>query len=99
MKFIAGSLSLVILLFSISVFAQNDEKYIIHIKKTPTPIKLDGLLDEGSWQQSDLAKDFFLNQPFDTAFAGLQTEVKILFDDNFIYVGAKIIVRIISFLL
>jgi len=89
MKFIQGILPLVFLLLSSAVFAQNDEKYIIHIKKTKELIKLDGLLDEAVWQQSDVAKDFFLTQPYDTAFAGLQTEVRILFDDNFIYVAAR----------
>ncbi|CAH0996562.1 hypothetical protein EMA8858_02694 [Emticicia aquatica] len=67
---------------------QEDDKYSIHIKKTKTPIKLDGLLDEDSWKSADLAKNFFLNRPYDSSFAKLQTEVKITFDDNFIYVGA-----------
>ena len=68
---------------------QDEEKYNIHIKKSKTLIKLDGLLDEDSWKTADIAKDFFLSRPYDSSFATLQTEVKILFDDNFIYVGAK----------
>ncbi len=71
-----------------NVNQENDDKYTIHIKKTKTPIKLDGLLEEEAWKSSDIAKDFFLNRPYDSAFASLQTEVRILFDDNFIYVGA-----------
>jgi hypothetical protein len=67
---------------------QDDEKYNIHIKKSKTPIKLDGLLDEDTWKSADVAKNFFLNRPYDSSFATLQTEVKVLFDDNFIYVGA-----------
>ena len=67
---------------------QEDDKYSIHIKKSKTPIKLDGLLDDDAWKTADLAKDFFLSRPYDSSFATLQTEVKILFDDNFIYVGA-----------
>jgi hypothetical protein len=67
---------------------QEEEKYNLHVKKTKTPIKLDGLLDEDSWKTADIAKNFFLNRPYDSSFAKLQTEVKILFDDNFIYVGA-----------
>jgi hypothetical protein len=66
----------------------NDDKYNLHIKKTKTPMKLDGLLDEDAWKSADIAKDFFLSRPYDSSFASLQTEVKILFDDNFIYVGA-----------
>ncbi|WP_435357297.1 DUF5916 domain-containing protein [Emticicia sp. SJ17W-69] len=67
---------------------QEEDKYSIHIKKSKTPIKLDGLLDEDTWKSADVAKDFFLNRPYDSSFAKLQTEVKVLFDDNFIYVGA-----------
>ncbi len=66
----------------------KEEKYSIRIKKTKTPIKLDGLLEEDSWKNADIAKDFFLNRPYDSTFATLQTEVRILFDDNFIYVAA-----------
>jgi hypothetical protein len=67
---------------------QDDNKYNIHIKKAKTPIKLDGLLDEDSWKTADIAKDFFLNRPYDSSFASLQTEVKVMFDDNFLYIGA-----------
>jgi Domain of unknown function (DUF5916)/Carbohydrate family 9 binding domain-like len=70
-------------------FAQNtNEKYQIHIKKTKEAIKLDGLLDEPAWQTADIAKDFYMNQPFDSSFAKVKTEVRLLFDDNFIYVAA-----------
>ncbi|MFY7909955.1 MAG: DUF5916 domain-containing protein, partial [Emticicia sp.] len=74
------------------LFAQDskkdNDKYNIHIKKSTTPIKLDGLLDEDSWKTAEVAKNFFLNRPYDSSFAKLQTEVRVLFDDNFIYVGA-----------
>ena len=77
------------LLFAQDNKTHEEDKYNLHVKKTKTPIKLDGLLDEDSWKTADIAKDFFLNRPYDSSFASLQTEVKILFDDNFIYVAAK----------
>lgn len=87
--FTIGAILLVInLLIAQENKTQEDEKYNIHIKKTKTPIKLDGILDEDAWKTADIAKDFFLNRPYDSSFANLQTEVKILFDDNFIYVAA-----------
>lgn len=76
------------LLFAQDSKNQDEDKYNIHIKKSSTPIKLDGLLDEDSWKAADVAKNFFLNRPYDSSFAKLQTEVRVLFDDNFIYVGA-----------
>ncbi|MCF8326211.1 MAG: carbohydrate binding family 9 domain-containing protein, partial [Leadbetterella sp.] len=70
------------------VFSQNNDKEI-HVKKTPIPLKLDGNLDDEAWKMADLATSFFQNAPFDTSFAKNQTEVKLTFDDKFLYVGMK----------
>lgn len=66
----------------------NEERYVIHIKKSALPIKPDGLLDEDIWKIADVAKAFFLNRPYDSSFAQLQTEARVAFDENFVYVGA-----------
>ncbi|AFK02550.1 hypothetical protein Emtol_1401 [Emticicia oligotrophica DSM 17448] len=76
------------LLFAQESKNRDEEKYTIRIKKAKEALKLDGVLDEGSWNTAEIAKNFFLNRPYDSSFAKLQTEVKVLFDDNFIYVGA-----------
>lgn len=81
-----------IVFLSLCAKAQNVEpqrgEYELAIKKTATPIKIDGQLDEAAWQIADEAADFFLNKPFDTAFASLQTIVKTTFDDNYLYISA-----------
>lgn len=73
-------------------FAQesNEEKYSIQINRTLEPIKLDGVLDESSWLNAHEAKDFYLNFPFDSSYAkpAYQTSVKVLFNDEFIYIAA-----------
>ncbi len=51
---------------------------------------VDGMLDEAAWQKAQSINQFFQNFPFDTSFAVLQTEVKMTFDQNFLYVGAVI---------
>ena len=77
------------LLFFQNSFAQNtDEKYVTHIKETKIPIKIDGVLDEATWKNAETIKDFYQNRPYDSSFAKIKTEVKLLFDDNFIYVAA-----------
>ncbi|WP_259016894.1 carbohydrate binding family 9 domain-containing protein [Emticicia fluvialis] len=86
-------LAIGIFLCALNLIAQenktsNDEKYVIHIKKSVAPIKLDGHLDEEIWKTADVAGNFFLKRPYDTSFAQLQTEVRVSFDDNFLYVGA-----------
>ncbi len=90
MKFSTELRWVFLLLFSVQAIAQQHDKYQIHIRKTEETIKLDGQLDEASWSRSDIAGDFFLSQPYDTSFATRQTEVRILFDRHFIYIGAKI---------
>jgi Domain of unknown function (DUF5916) len=88
MKFTSSILVAALLLLSISIMAQNPEKEI-HIKKATSTIRLDGVLDEAAWQISDIANRFFLNRPYDSSFAKNQTEVKITFDDKFLYLGVK----------
>ncbi|MFN3851032.1 MAG: DUF5916 domain-containing protein [Spirosomataceae bacterium] len=70
-------------------YAQNsDEKYVYHINKSKATIKLDGELNEDAWKMAEEAKNFFMNKPYDSSFAKLQTVVRLTFDDNFMYVGA-----------
>ena len=66
----------------------NAEKKSITAYKSGHSLLLDGKLDEEAWQKADIATDFFMNKPFDTAFASLQTIVRVTFDDQFLYVGA-----------
>lgn len=83
-------LLLLILLTSFCAFTQ-EKNYQISIKKSKEAIVLDGLLTEGAWQTAQQMGDFFLNRPFDSTYASLQSSVRLTFDDNFIYIGAEII--------
>ena len=60
----------------------------ISIRKSIEVIRLDGSLDEAAWQSAQVAKDFFQNFPFDTSAANLKSEIRLTFDQNFLYVGA-----------
>ncbi|MBG8553859.1 DUF5916 domain-containing protein [Hymenobacter guriensis] len=51
-------------------------------------IKLDGVLDEALWQQAPVATDFIQNRPKPGPHEQHPTEVRILYDDAAIYVGA-----------
>jgi Domain of unknown function (DUF5916) len=72
-----------------SLFAQENyaDIYQIRTKKAVQPIKLDGVLDEADWQTEEIANNFKLLFPNDTAFSKWNTEVRITFDDNNLYVG------------
>ena len=65
-----------------------NESYQLHIKQTTSKINIDGILDDEAWKNTDVAKDFWLKFPTDTAHANNQTEVRLTYDDNFLYVSA-----------
>jgi Domain of unknown function (DUF5916)/Carbohydrate family 9 binding domain-like len=76
-------------LWSICLIAQNkDENYTYRIKKTTEKINLDGVLTESVWKNTQKATDFFLNKPFDTAYAKAQTIVSVTFDEQNLYIAA-----------
>lgn len=68
-------------------FTQNKPKTPIAIRKAQGEIKLDGVLDEADWQRADVAKDFFLQFPVDTALAPFQTEARLTFDEANLYIS------------
>lgn len=51
---------------------------------------VDGILEEPDWQSAEKAQDFWICYPVDNKRAApeIQTEVRLTYDDNFIYVGA-----------
>jgi hypothetical protein len=51
-------------------------------------IKLDGLLDEAVWQQAPIASDFIQQRPNPGVPEKNKTEVRVLYDDAALYVGA-----------
>jgi hypothetical protein len=76
--------------FISSVLSQkNADAYQIRAAKTNSPVLLDGSLDEPAWQSSaGTAEPFKLMFPNDTAFSPWATEVRLCFDDQFLYIGA-----------
>lgn len=66
------------------------EQYQLHIHKVNEKIKIDGELTDNGWKEAGTAKDFWLKFPQDNAKASHNTEVKVTYDENFLYVGAII---------
>jgi Domain of unknown function (DUF5916)/Carbohydrate family 9 binding domain-like len=65
-----------------------NEAYQFHIKPAVSKIKIDGNLDDDAWKNTDVAQKFWLQRPTDTTYANHQTEVKLTYDDNFLYISA-----------
>lgn len=57
------------------------------IKVSP---EIDGILDEEVWQHAQIATDFIQHKPNPGIKARLSTEVRVLYDDEAIYIGAII---------
>ena len=52
------------------------------------PIRLDGILDEPEWERATPAIEFYQQQPAEFEFATRKTEVRFLYDEDTLYVGA-----------
>lgn len=57
--------------------------------RTSTPIRVDGRLDEPAWTLVSPASDFTQEWPLRGQPARQRTEVRVLYDDHFLYVGAR----------
>ncbi|WP_339918110.1 DUF5916 domain-containing protein [Yeosuana marina] len=78
------------LLFAVNLSGFSQTKKTYHIKRTHKAPKIDGVLNDDIWQESEEAKDFTQFRPEmgikDTV--GIKTIVKVTYDDNAIYFGA-----------
>ena len=76
---------------STSLYAQNiNSKKEIHATKTIEQITIDGKLNEPIWELSELASCFIQYFPEPGSPANKETQVKILFDDEALYIAAKL---------
>jgi hypothetical protein len=60
-------------------------------QRTASPIRLDGLLDDAAWQAAPVADKFIEQRPRPGRPERLPTEVRVLYDDAAMYVGAKLV--------
>lgn len=55
--------------------------------RTVVPVRLDGRLDEAAWVSAPIARDFIQNDPREGEPATYDTEVRLLYDDQSLYLG------------
>ena len=82
---------IVFLSFILFSFVGYSQKKILQAKSISQNISIDGKLDESAWENAAIASDFITFEP-DNGKAvpeGKKTEVKILYDNDAIYIGAK----------
>jgi hypothetical protein len=69
------------------LYGQRDESGL-YISQAIAKIKIDGELNELSWQQAAIASNFTQNFPYDSSLAISKTEIMASFDENNIYFAA-----------
>jgi hypothetical protein len=75
--------------FNFVAFAQTHTFPEINASTTTGDIDIDGVLTESDWINANIVSGFWTNFPADTALATGQTFVRLLFDNEFIYIGAR----------
>ncbi|MFP2996286.1 carbohydrate binding family 9 domain-containing protein [Spongiivirga sp. MCCC 1A20706] len=83
-------LAAVFLNFTYNTAQTGLAKKQVTVKYIQDPITLDGVLDEPSWQETNVANNFWQYFPTDTVQAKQQAEIKFLYNDRFLYVGIKV---------
>lgn len=81
-----ASYILFLFLLPAMLWAQSDR--VISVREIQEPIVLDGLLTEASWCALEPVGDFWQYFPFDTSMAVARTEVRMMYDNNNIYIAA-----------
>lgn len=61
----------------------------LHIGVKSSPIVIDGKLDESAWSTCEIVNGFTEYFPVDTIPAKAATEIRLTFDETFLYIGAK----------
>lgn len=76
-------------LFSTVITGQKkNASYELHIHPASEPLYIDGIINEASWQKTEVARDFFMVNPMDTSYAKVKTEVAMTYDKNNLYLYA-----------
>ena len=68
-------------------FAQQKE---ITVKWIEEEMEIDGVLNELAWSSAEVATEFWQHFPTDTLLSSSQTEIQMLFDQKYLYVGIKV---------
>lgn len=81
---------LITAMISMSSFAQEVQRKDVTVLRIDHPLKVDGILDEAVYQQAESAKDFMQLMPYNGQPSFKETEVKIFYDDDALYIGAML---------
>lgn len=64
-----------------------NHNYVLHISRMAGEIALDGVIDEEAWLNADVATDFYMVMPYDTSYSSAESEIRMTYDDEALYVS------------
>jgi hypothetical protein len=79
------------LLIAGQILAQEQpeiSEFTLGITRVSSEINIDGVLDEVAWQNAIVTSEFLNKWPRDEGYAVNQTEAWIMYDDEYLYIGA-----------
>ena len=79
---------LFLLLSPVLTLASEARKSITAIR-TEVPPVIDGTLQDPAWEKAPVATEFHQYEPHNDRPASFETEVRVLYDDDAVYIGAK----------
>lgn len=69
--------------------AREDERPVVRAIRTETAPKIDGRLDDAAWKSAGLIPGLRQKVPVAYGKASANTEIRILYDDDFLYIGVR----------
>ena len=83
-------LTRILLFLMVSIGFAEESKKQINVKYINSEIIADGILDEEDWQLAKKSGDFYEHFPSNGNVAKYRTEIKVMNDDEYLYVGIKV---------
>ena len=79
--------TLLLALITLHVSAQKkNDAFRLNIRKTTSPVTIDGIANEQAWKDADVTSDFYMILPMDTSLAKVRSEVQMTYDEKNIYI-------------
>ena len=91
-KFLSPSLKLIFLVLVCIPSKLEARTQLRELKatRTHTPPVIDGLLNDAQWQKAEIATGFQQYEPHNDRPASFETRVKVLYDDDALYIGVRL---------
>lgn len=85
---IRGLIVTIVLFVGLGLSAQDAVKKRLPAHRIAGDIRIDGILDEAQWVSAQVGTDFIQREPNPGSGSSLKSDVKVLYDDEAVYIGA-----------